>query len=46
MYAVANGKVDAGATGDNVYDRMVAAGEIDSETISLYMNQSQYQVHQ
>lgn len=30
MYAVANGKVDAGATGDNVYERMVDAGEIDS----------------
>jgi phosphonate transport system substrate-binding protein len=32
LYAVANGKVDAGATGDNVYDRMVEAGEIDSES--------------
>lgn len=31
MYAVANGKVDAGATGDNVYDRMIEAGEIDPE---------------
>jgi phosphonate transport system substrate-binding protein len=30
MYAVANGKVDAGATGDNVYERMVKAKEIDS----------------
>ena len=29
MYAVANGKVHAGATGDNVYNRMVKAGEID-----------------
>ena len=31
MYAVANGKVDVGATGDNVYERMVKEGEIDSE---------------
>ncbi len=30
-YAVANGKVDAGADSDNSYDRMVAAGEIDPE---------------
>lgn len=29
-YAVANGKVDAGADSDNSYDRMVKAGEIDS----------------
>jgi len=35
MYAVSNGNVDAGATGDNVYDRMVAAGEIDPETIKI-----------
>lgn len=28
-YAVANGKVDAGADSDNSYNRMVAAGEID-----------------
>jgi len=31
MYAVANGKVDAGATGDNVYKRMVKEGEIDPQ---------------
>ncbi|MBC8500887.1 MAG: phosphonate ABC transporter substrate-binding protein [Nanoarchaeota archaeon] len=31
MYAIANGKVDAGATGDNVYQRMIDAGEIDPE---------------
>ncbi len=30
-YAIANGKVDAGADSDNSYDRMVAAGEIDPE---------------
>ncbi len=30
-YAVANGKVDAGADSDNSYERMVEAGEIDSE---------------
>jgi phosphonate transport system substrate-binding protein len=29
QYAIANGKVDAGASGDNVYDRMVKEGEID-----------------
>jgi phosphonate transport system substrate-binding protein len=31
MYAVANSKVDAGATGDNVYERMVKEGEIDPQ---------------
>ena len=30
-YAVANGKVDAGADSDNSYDRMVEAGEVDPE---------------
>jgi len=30
-YAVANGKVDAGADSDNSYDRMVRAGEINSK---------------
>jgi len=30
-YAVANGKVDAGADSDNSYNRMVKAGEIDPE---------------
>jgi len=28
QYAIANGKVDAGASGDNVYQRMVDSGEI------------------
>jgi len=31
LYAVSNGKVAAGATGDNVYQRMVETGEIDLE---------------
>lgn len=31
QYAVANGKVDAGADSDNSYNRMVDAGEIDPE---------------
>ena len=31
QYAIANGKVDAGATGDTSYARMVESGEIDSE---------------
>jgi phosphonate transport system substrate-binding protein len=36
-YAIANGKVDAGASGDNVYNRMLAEGEIDPEVnIILY----------
>ncbi len=30
-YAIANGKVDAGADSDNSYERMVAAGEINPE---------------
>lgn len=30
-YAIANGKVDAGAIGDNVYNRMVTQGEINPE---------------
>lgn len=34
-YAVANGKVDAAAIGDNVYDRMVSEGEIDPETCKI-----------
>ena len=29
--AIANGKVDAGASGDNVWQRMVENGEIDPE---------------
>ncbi len=37
QYAIANGKVDAGASGDNVYQRMIDAGEIDPEVnIVLY----------
>lgn len=31
QYAIANGKVDAGASGDNVHQRMVEAGEIDPD---------------
>jgi len=31
QYAIANGKVDAGASGDNVYLRMIKEGEIDPE---------------
>ena len=31
QYAIANGKVDAGASGDNVFERMVKEGEIDPE---------------
>jgi len=31
QYAIANGKVDAGASGDNVYKRMIFEGEIDPE---------------
>ncbi|MFH1770964.1 MAG: phosphonate ABC transporter substrate-binding protein [archaeon] len=37
QYAIANGKVDAGASGDNVYARMIEEGEIDPEVnIVLY----------
>lgn len=31
QYAIANGKVDAGASSDNVYQRMVEAGEINPD---------------
>jgi phosphonate transport system substrate-binding protein len=31
QYAIANGKVDAGASGDNVYKRMVESGEISAD---------------
>jgi phosphonate transport system substrate-binding protein len=31
QYAIANGKVDAGASGDNVHQRMVEAGEISAD---------------
>ena len=31
QYAIANGKVDAGASGDNVYQRMVDSGEISAD---------------
>lgn len=34
-YAVANGKVDAGAIGDNVYNRMVSEGEINPEKVKI-----------
>jgi len=38
-YAIANGKVDAGASSDNSYNRMVEAGEIDPEVNKiLYMS--------
>lgn len=40
QYAIANGKVDAGASGDNVYQRMVEAGEIDSN-INLIIHESE-----
>jgi phosphonate transport system substrate-binding protein len=32
QYAIANGKVDAGASGDNVYQRMIESGEISEDT--------------
>jgi phosphonate transport system substrate-binding protein len=35
QYAVANGKVDAGASGDNVYDRMIKEGQIDPEVSKI-----------
>ncbi len=34
-YAIANGKVDAGAIGDNVYERMVSEGEVDPEKVKI-----------
>lgn len=34
-YAIANGKVDAGADSDNSYNRMVAAGEIDPKVNTI-----------
>jgi len=34
-YAVANGKVDAGAIGDNVYERMVSEGELDPKIVKI-----------
>jgi len=40
MLAVANGSVDAGATSDNVYNRMVDEGEVDSsETVIIYTSE-------
>ena len=40
QYAVANGKVDAGADSDNSYNRMVEAGEIDpEESIIIYTSE-------
>lgn len=35
QYAIANGKVDAGAGGDNVYERMIKEGEIDPKVNKL-----------
>jgi len=40
QYAIANGKVDAGASGDNVYARMVEAGEIDAD-VSIIIHESE-----
>jgi len=40
-YAVANGKVDAGADSDNSYDRMVKAGEVDPKINKIiYISES------
>ncbi|MFH1593046.1 MAG: phosphonate ABC transporter substrate-binding protein [Candidatus Woesearchaeota archaeon] len=39
-YAVANGKVDAGADSDNSYDRMLESGEIDPE-VNLIIYESE-----
>jgi phosphonate transport system substrate-binding protein len=35
QYSIANGNVDAGATGDNSYRRMVESGEIDPEVSKI-----------
>ncbi len=40
QYAIANGKVDAGASSDNSYARMVESGEIDSE-VSVIIYESE-----
>ncbi|MBT3303903.1 phosphonate ABC transporter substrate-binding protein [Candidatus Woesearchaeota archaeon] len=40
QYAIANGKVDAGAAGDNVHQRMIEAGEIDPE-INIIIHESE-----
>ncbi len=40
QYAIANGKVDAGASSDNVYQRMVDAGEIDPE-VNIIIHESE-----
>jgi phosphonate transport system substrate-binding protein len=40
QYAIANGKVDAGASGDNVYQRMVESGEINSE-VNIIIHESE-----
>ncbi|TKJ17335.1 phosphonate ABC transporter substrate-binding protein [Candidatus Woesearchaeota archaeon B3_Woes] len=40
QYAISNGKVDAGASGDNVYYRMIEAGEIDSE-VNVIIHESE-----
>ena len=34
-YAVSNGKVSAGAIGDNVYERMVSEGELNPENVKI-----------
>ena len=39
-YAIANGKVDAGASGDNVYYRMIDEGEIDPE-VNIVLHESE-----
>lgn len=40
QYAIANGKVDAGASGDNVYARMIKEGEIDPE-VNIVLHESE-----
>ncbi len=40
QYAIANGKVDAGASGDNVYARMIKEGEIDPE-VNIILHESE-----
>lgn len=40
QYAIANGKVDAGASGDNVYQRMLDAGEINSSINKIIFTSS------
>ncbi len=40
QYAIANNKVDAGASGDNVYARMIKEGEIDPE-VNIVLHESE-----